>query len=141
MSEQNKAIVRRLVEEAMNRRNYAVADELLANDFGGHTQPQDINGPEGFKQFWAAVHEAFPDFHCTIEEQIAEGDRVVTRWTARGTHRAEFMGVPATGKPGEVTGIFIDRIVNGKIVEGWTNWDALGLLVQLGAVPAPQETG
>lgn len=134
MSEQNKKIAQHVIEEVLNRRNYAAADELLASDFVGHTQPQDIEGAEGLKQFFIALHQAFPDFHCTVEDQIAEGDRVVTRWTARGTHRDEFMGIPATGEQGEVAGIYIDRIINGKIIETWTEWDALGMMQQLGAI-------
>ena len=80
---------------------------------------------------------AFPDLHFTIEDQIAEGDRVVTRFTARGTHQGAFIGIPPTGKQGVVTGTGIDRFANGKIVEAWFNSDDLGLLQQLGVVPSP----
>lgn len=139
MSEQNKKIAQHVIEEVLNRQNYAAADELLASDFIGHTQPQDIQGAEGLKQFYIELHQAFPDFHCNVEDQIAEGDRVVTRWTARGTHKAEFMGIPATGKQGNVTGIYIDRLVNGKIVETWTEWDALGMMQQLGVIPTHEQ--
>jgi steroid delta-isomerase-like uncharacterized protein len=75
----------------------------------------------------------------TIEDEIAEGDRVVTRWSARGTHEGEFFGIPATGKQATVTGVTIDRIIDGRIAESWTNWDTLGLLQQLGAIPAMAE--
>jgi steroid delta-isomerase-like uncharacterized protein len=141
MSEQNKALVRRVFEEVENRGNFAVADELIASDYIGHSPLEEVHGLEGFKQFFVMLREAFPDFQCLVESQIAEGDRVVTRWTARGTHKGEFQGIPPTGTRITTTGIDIVRIANGKIVEGWTNADVLGLLVQLGAVPAPGPTG
>ena len=78
---------------------------------------------------------AFPDLHFTLEDVIGEGDRVVVRWTATGTHKAEVMGVPATGKRVAVTGIEVSRFADGKLAETWVNWDALGLLRQLGAIP------
>jgi steroid delta-isomerase-like uncharacterized protein len=139
MSEQNKAIVRRAVEEIWNGRNFAILAEVAASDIIIHaTMPEsEIHGPEGIKQFYGALHNAFPDLHFTIEDQIAEGDRVVTRWSARGTHTGEFQGIPPTGTHFRLTGIDIDRIANGKVVECWPNADELGLLQQLGALPAP----
>jgi steroid delta-isomerase-like uncharacterized protein len=80
---------------------------------------------------------AFPDLKITVEDQIAEGDKVVTRWTAEGTHDGDLPGLPASGRSSTVTGIGIDRIEGGKIVEAWGNWDTLGMLQQLGAIPAP----
>lgn len=139
MSEQNKILDRRFFEEVWNQGNYAVVDELTASDFVGHSFLGDIHGPEGVKQYISTLHEAFPDVQMAVEDQIAEGDRVVTRWTARGTHRGEFQGVPPTGKQGIVTGISISLVANGKFVEGWTNWDVLGLLVQLGVVPTLEQ--
>ena len=100
MSEQNKTLVRRVVEEVYNQGNLAVADELAASDLVVHQTSQEIRGREGAKQYVAALRAAFPDLHMTIEDQIAEGDRVVTRWTARGTHTGEFHGIPPTGKTG-----------------------------------------
>lgn len=142
MSEQNKILDRRFFEEAWNRGNYDVIDELVASDFIGHSPPNDdIPGAEGLKQYISTLREAFPDVRLTVEDQIAEGDRVVTRWTARGTHRGEFQGIPPTGKRAQVTGVTISRVANGKFVEGWTNWDTLGLLQQLGAVPALEQPG
>ncbi len=90
------------------------------------------------KQFVSGMRSAFLDLHFTIEDQIAEGDKVVTRWKASGTHRGEFQGVPPTGKQATVPGITIDRIAHGKLVEGWTNWDALGLMQRLGVVLEPE---
>ena len=83
---------------------------------------------------------AFPDVHFTIEDQVAEADKVVTRWTWRGTHQGPFQGIPPTGKHVMVTGVGINRFANGKVVENWTNMDILGLLQQLGVVPAPGQT-
>ena len=98
-------------------------------------------GPESFKQFVSSYLSAFPDLHYTIEDQIAEGDRVVTRWTAVGTHKGELMGIPPTGQQAVVTGITINRFVGEKVVEGWNNWDGLGMMQQLGVVPAMAEGG
>jgi len=96
-----------------------------------------VRGPAGVKELIAGYRAAFPDIHVTIEDQIADGDLVVSRWSAKGTHQGELMGIPATGKHATVTGITIDRIADGLIVESWNNWDTLGLMQQLGAIPAP----
>ena len=80
---------------------------------------------------------AFPDIQFTIEDLIAEGDKIVTRYTARGTHRGDLQGIPPTGRQVTVTGIIISRFANGKFVEGWLDFDALGMLQQLGVIPAP----
>jgi steroid delta-isomerase-like uncharacterized protein len=139
MSEQNKAMVRRAIDEVWNRGNYAAVDDLVASDIVIHasTPAGEIHGPDGIRQFYSALRKAFPDLHFTIEDQIAEGDRVVTRWVAHGTHTGEFQGIPPTGKRGTFMGIDIDRIVNGKVVECWPTADELGLLQQLGVIPAP----
>jgi steroid delta-isomerase-like uncharacterized protein len=139
MSEQNKALMRRVFEEIYNQGKLTAADELAASDFAVHMPSQAIHGREGVKQYVAMLRAGFPDIHFTIEEQVAEGDRVVTRWTARGTHTGEFQGLPPTGKQVRITGTDIDRIVDGKAVECWTNMDELGLLQQLGALPAPAQ--
>lgn len=143
MSEQNKILVRRAIEEVWNRGNFAVVDELVANDLVIHlpTPGDEIHGAEGVKQFYATLRAAFPDILFTIKDQIAEGDRVVTRWTARATHTGEYRGIPPTGKQFRVTGIDIDRIANGKVVECWPIEDDLGLLQQLGVVPTPERIG
>ena len=136
MSEQNKSIVRRSFEELFTQGKLAVADDVFAPEYVGHDPalPQDIRGPEQFKQFVMMYRNAFPDLALTIEDQIAEGDEVVTRFTARGTHRGELMGILPTGKKVVVTGISIDRMKNGKSVESWTNYDMLSMLQQLGVV-------
>jgi steroid delta-isomerase-like uncharacterized protein len=135
MSEQNKRLMRRGIEEVWNKGNLAVVDDLIAGDFVGHSPPDEHHGPEGVKQYFAMLRAAFPDIHFTIEDQIAEDDRVVTRWTARATHTGPFKGIPPTGKAGVVTGITINRVAGGKVLEGWTNKDDLGMLQQLGVVP------
>lgn len=139
MSEQNKALVRRAVDEVWNKGNFAFISEVAAADIvvRGTTPERDIHGPEGLAQFYAAIRTAFPDFRFTIEDQIAERDRVVTSWTATGTHTGEFQGIPPTGIQVKLAGIDIDRIAGGKIVECWPNADELGLLQQLGVLPAP----
>ncbi len=140
-TEENKALSRRLIEEVWNQGNLAVIDELTAPNYVDHDPTRPIHGPEGMKQFVSMYLTAYPDTHFTIEDQIAEGDRVVTRWTARGTHKGPLMGIPPTGKQVTVAGISIDRVVNGKLVEDWSSYDALGMMQQLGVVPAPGQPG
>jgi steroid delta-isomerase-like uncharacterized protein len=138
MSEQNKAIARRALE-VFNSGNLDELDDLVsANAVDHDTQNPnaDIGGPEGVKRSVSMYRAAFPDLRITLEDQIAEGDKVVTRWTATGTQDGDLPGLPASGKTSTVTGIGIDRIADGKIAEAWTNWDTLGMMQQLGAVPA-----
>jgi steroid delta-isomerase-like uncharacterized protein len=138
MLETNKAISRRVVDDLFNEGRLEAADEIVTSDFVGHdpASPEPVLGPEGLKRNVEGYRMAFPDVRLSIDDEIAEGDLVVTRWTARGTHQAELFGIPATGKQATVTGMTIDRIVEGRIAESWTNWDTLGLLQQLGAFPA-----
>jgi predicted ester cyclase len=141
MSEENKAVSRRLLEQLFNEGNLDVAEELIAPDAIDH-DPQnpfpDEHGPEVMKKQVSLYRGAFPDLRLTIEEQIAEGDLVATRWSAVGTHEGELMGVQPTHKQATVTGIALDRIEGGKIVEAWGNWDTLGMMQQLGLVPEEQ---
>ena len=135
-ADRNKEIVRRLAVEPWEG-DLGVIDELTAADYIGHDPavPEPQRGPEGIKEFVTGYLAAFPDGTITIEDQLAEGDLVATRWTGRGTHRGELMGIPPTGKQVTVTGLTISRVVKGKVVEEWTNWDTLGMLQQLGVVP------
>jgi steroid delta-isomerase-like uncharacterized protein len=139
--EENKAVVRREFEEIFNHRgNLDAAEEIYAPNYVGH-EPAfgDIQGVESAKQFAATYRQAFPDLQSTIEDQVAEGDKVVTRFTSRGTHQGESEDFgPPTGNRIEVTGITFEQFADGKIVEDWTNFDALGLLQQLGLVPEQQ---
>jgi steroid delta-isomerase-like uncharacterized protein len=143
VSEENKALVRREIEELFNHTgSLDVAQEIYAPDFVGHdpTMPEGIHGIEGAQQFAAGMRSAFPDLTCTIEDQIAEGDKVVSRWSASGTHQGETeeMG-PATGNRMEITGISIERISEGKVAESWDQYDAMGMMQQLGFIPSPEE--
>ena len=141
MSEQNKAIVRRCTEEVWFKGDLEVLDELVASDYmardGAPGQPP---GRQGLKQVVAMFRDAFPDVQGSIEDIVAEGDKVVSRWTAKGTHRREYMGVAPTNKQISMTGISISRIADGKIVEDWTQEDALGVLEQLGVVQLPAQS-
>ena len=136
-TEENKGIVRRMIEEGVNERDLALFDELYAPDFLYHLGSTTIEGVEAYKQFNLMSFTAFPDLRFTIEDQIAEGDKVVTRWLVSGTQKGPFQGIPPTGKYVTVTGVGINRFANGKIVENWTNMDFLGILQQLGVVPVP----
>ncbi len=138
-AEENKALLRRYIEEVWNQGKLDVIDEILAADYILHFPAGDIRGPEGYKQFVIMYRTAFPDIQFTVDDQIAEGDKVVTRFTITGTHKGEFMGIPPTGVQVTVTGIVFDRNAGGKILEGWANNDALGMLQQLGMELKPKE--
>lgn len=137
-TEDNKALVRRMYEEAINRWNMAVIDELISPNYVAHDPgfPQPVRGPEGLKQYFLVFRSTFPDAHITIEDMIAEGDRVAVRWLYRGTHQGDLRGMPPTGKQVTVTGIAIHKSADGKFVESWINVDSLGLLQQLGVIPS-----
>jgi steroid delta-isomerase-like uncharacterized protein len=142
-AEENKRISRRVAEEGFSRGNEAVFDELVAENFVNHdpSVPPDLPpGREGLKALARFYRSAFPDAQLTIEDLIAEGDKVVSRYTARGTHQGDFGGIPPTGKQVTVTGVTIDRIQGGKIVESWNEFNQLGLLQQLGAIPEQART-
>ncbi len=135
-TEENKAIMHRVVEEVFNKKNLALADELIDINFVHHgTGGVELKGPEGFKQFAAMMLTAFPDIRLTIEDMVAEGDKVVSRLTSRGTHTGNFMDIAPTGKQITVTGIVINRIAGGKAVEAWLINDELGMMQQLGVIP------
>ena len=141
LSETHKTISRRFFEEAFGKGNLNVLDEIIASDHvnsGPGALPELPTGPEGAKQLVTVYRNAFPDVRFTVDEQIAEGDKVVTRWTADGTHKGELQGIPATGKSSTVTGIAVDRIVNGKIAETWGIFDQFGMMQQLGVIPTPE---
>jgi steroid delta-isomerase-like uncharacterized protein len=141
--QENKALCARPHEEIFNQGNLDVADEIFSPDFTWYEAnlPPLPKGPEGIKIFATMLGGAFPDFHLTLEDTIAEGDKVVNRWSFRGTHRGEFNGVPPTGREVTTSGIDIWRIEGGKIVENRQEVDNLGLLRQLGAIPQPEAAG
>jgi steroid delta-isomerase-like uncharacterized protein len=141
-AETNKAIARRVFEEVFNAGNLDLIDELASPGVIVHYGvAEPVRGLDSYKRAFTASQPTFPDMHFTIEDLIAEGDQVVTRWTLRATHRGEYHGVAATGRQVSETGISIYRFVDGKIVEGWVTSDNLGVMQQLGALPAPARAG
>ncbi len=140
--EQNKALARRIVEEVFGQGNVSLADELMAPDF---VEQEDLPLPPGTprnrevpKQMVKMLHSAFPDFKATVNDIIAEGDKVMIRWTCTGTQKGEFMGVPPTGRRVSVGVTDILRMADGKCVEHWGQFDAMAMMQQLGAVPKPE---
>jgi predicted ester cyclase len=139
-SEENEAIVREAVE-AFNQGDPKAVDRLFAADYVDH-DPSRAGlppGPEGVKQAWSMFRAAFPDLRATIDDSIAEGDKVAVRGKIQGTHEGELMGIPPTGSKVTVELIDINRIENGKLVERWGEADMLGMMRQLGVVPAPEQ--
>jgi steroid delta-isomerase-like uncharacterized protein len=134
--EQLKEISRREFEQIFSQGRLDLIDETVAADYVCYDPalPDTLRGPQGLKQAVRGFRAAFPDLTFVVEEQIAEGDTVVTRWTARGTHLGELFGLAPTGARVTMPGIDSERFVDGKIVECYANWDTLGLLRQLGAV-------
>jgi steroid delta-isomerase-like uncharacterized protein len=137
-AEENKALVRRFVEEFWNEGNLSAADELMAVDAEIHMPTGEVVNLDGLKSFAGTWRESFLDWQSTFEELIAEGDRVAERWTGRGTHRGGLQGIPPTGKRVEVPGSVFYRIVGGKIVEFRGRLDMMSLMQQLGAIASPQ---
>lgn len=135
MPEGNEAVVRRLIEEVLNRGQTGLLAEFVAADYVGHDPFGDHYGPEGRRIVVAEYRTAFPDLALTIEDLVAARNTVVWRFTLRGTHTGPFMGVPSTGRGVTATGIAIDRLADGRIAESWMSLDALGLLRQIGAGP------
>jgi steroid delta-isomerase-like uncharacterized protein len=134
-AEENKALVRRFVEEFWNKGNTTAADELMASDAVIHLPTGDVLNPNELKIFVGTWRESFPDWHSTFEDLVAEGDKVAERWTGRGTHRGELWGIPPTGKRVEGPGSVFYQIVGGKIVEFRGQFDMMGLMQQLGVIP------
>jgi len=132
--EEVSTLVNRFTDEAWNGGNLDLIDELFAADYVGHDapRPDPVRGPEGMKDFLRMYHHAFSDAHITLDDVIVKDDKVVTRWTGRGTHDGDLMGIPPTGKKIEFVGIRIFRVAEGKIAEGWVVWDTFGLMRQLG---------
>ena len=140
-TEENKALIRRIVEELWNQGNLGLADELVAPDYVDHdsAMPEEVRGIEGFKQFVAMYKAGSSDGRIVVEDQVAEGDKVTTRWTAIGTHDGDLFGIPPTGNRVEFTGMEISRISGGKLAETWDNYDVMGMMQQLGVIPSPEE--
>ena len=145
MSEENKAKVQRFLEEGFGQGKTELVDEVLHSDFvcyDPNSETGEIRGAETIKGEIEYFRQAVPDLTYTVEDQVAEGDEVVTRYTVSGTHQGEFFGIPGTGNRIEFTGINIDRFdESGKLVEEWPEYDLLGAMRQMGAIPEPQQVG
>ena len=136
--ESNKAVARRFFLNVFSQGKLELINEIFAPNHanrGPGALPGLPDGPEGVRQSVLFYRKAFPDTQFVIDEQVAEGDRVVTRWTAHGTQKGELPGIPVTGRQAEVTGVQVDRFVNGKIVETWSVFDQMGMMQQLGVIP------
>jgi steroid delta-isomerase-like uncharacterized protein len=146
MSEENKEKMRRFLEEAFGQGKTEVVDELLHSDFvcyDPNSETGEIRGADTIKGEIEYFHSAVPDLTYTVVDQVAEGDKVVSRYTVSGTHQGEFFGVAGTGNRIEMTGINIDRFdESGKLIEEWPEYDLLGAMKQIGAIPeAAQQAG
>ena len=137
MSDANKTLVRRLFDEVWNKGHQQVADELFAQNYNHHdsSTPDLGRGPDSEKKRVTLYRNAFPDIRFTVEDLIAEGESVTARWSCHGTHKGELNGIAPTGKQFTISGISVARFTNGKMIEGYVNWDALGMMQQLGVVP------
>lgn len=140
-AEENKAAARRFFVDAFSEGKLEAMDEVVAAGAVAHDpgNPQYTGGSESAKGLVSMYRAAFPDIRFEVEDQIVEGVMVATRWTGIGTQSGDLPDIPATGRHSVVSGITIDRFEGGKVVESWTNWDTLGMLQQLGAIPAPEE--
>lgn len=139
MSEQNKALVRRVVEEAWNRGNLEVIDEIFAPDYMEHIlRPGQEPGIEGYKSRVSTMRAAFPDLVSEVKDLIAEDDRIALRYTLRGRHDGELAGIPASGQRMSSDGMVFARFQDGRIVERWQVHDDLTLLQQIGGLPAAE---
>jgi predicted ester cyclase len=137
-AQDNKAFVRRFVEQELNKGNMNAVNEYFAPNHVEHSLPPGVPPTrDGFKGFLTALRAAFPDLHFHIDDEIAEGDKVVHRVTGHGTMKGDFQGMKATGKTGTWTEMHIARLDGGKVVEHWSNVDTMGMLVSLGVMPAP----
>jgi steroid delta-isomerase-like uncharacterized protein len=135
-TENNKALVRREYEDGVNKKDFGIRDEVLAGNYIAHFPGLPaLKGIEAFRQFTAAFFTAFPDLQTTIEDLIAEGDKVAIRQTWRGTHKGNFLGIPPTGKQVTFTSNEFYRVADGELAEEWVELDMLGLMQQLGAIP------
>jgi steroid delta-isomerase-like uncharacterized protein len=135
MSEQNKTLARRWFEDLFSRGDVDTANEILSEEFVDHLPREEERGIEELKHYVSIYRNAFPDIEDTVEDILAEGDKVVVRWRSRGTHQGQFMGVAPTGRHVAFTGMRPFRIAGGVIAESWVNIDERGLQEQLGAVP------
>jgi steroid delta-isomerase-like uncharacterized protein len=130
-----KVIARQFIEEILGKGNFDLLGVIVAEHYVDHNLPSGVTP----RQSIGALHTGFPDVQVNVEDVVTEEDKAVVRYTIRGTHTGNFFGMPATGKAVCMTGISMYRIVDGKLVEGWVEYDQLGLMQQLGVVPAPDQ--
>ena len=137
MSEQNKTAARHFIEKGLNQRDLSALDEYFSSNLTDHALPPGLPaGLEGRKMFASALLAAFPDLHVHLEDMIADGEKLVTRYTVHGTHNGDLMGIPPTGKQVSIGGIAIDRFENGQSIEHWELFDQMAMMQQLGVIPA-----
>jgi steroid delta-isomerase-like uncharacterized protein len=139
--EENVQLMRRWFQEVWNEGRTQTVYELLSADANGHGQLEDgssIRGPAQFLPLVERIRGAFPDINIVVDDAFGAGDKVVVRWSATMTHRGDHLGMPATGKPVRLTGTTIARIQDHQVIEGWDNWDQLGMLRQIGAYATPE---
>lgn len=137
-AESNRALIRRFYDEGWNANDLDVYDELVTDDFVDHQAVPGLPpGREGFKMLNVMFRSAFPDVYVTVDEVVAEDDKVGCRWRSGGTHQGELFGIPPTGKTVEITATVFYRVDDGRLAEGWINRDDVGLMRQLGVVPSP----
>ena len=135
MSASHKAVIHRFIDEAINKGDLSVLDELVHPDYVFRSPGQELHGAEALKAFFAGLRSAFPDLHLNIDELVVEGDKTVSSFTLTGTHKAEFMGIPAIGNPININGMVLSQFREDKIREEWEVLDQLGLMQQLGVAP------
>ena len=136
-----KALMRRFADQWNKGKTAAMTaiDEMTANNIVFHGLAEEIHGLKDYKKSMSELFDAFPDSHMTIDDMVVEGDKIAARYTITGTHKGEYMGIPATNKKVTIWVIEIDRIVGGKFVEGWIRFDTMGFMQQLGVVPTPKK--
>jgi steroid delta-isomerase-like uncharacterized protein len=135
-AQDNRSVSRRFFEEVCTAGNLDTIDDLVTDDAVHRDRDAaEYHGPEGIREWISGYRNAFPGLQVTVEKQVAEGDTVATRWTTEGTHQGELWGIPPTGNSFTITGVTLDRFVDGKIADSKESWDAWGMLQQLGILP------
>jgi steroid delta-isomerase-like uncharacterized protein len=135
--DRNELVVSRIWNEVWNQGLLESCDEIFDSNYVGHLPIMDVHGPEEFKNLVSIYRTAYPDVHLTVEDVFSVGEKMAVRWTSRGTHLGEMMGIPPSNRKIEVMGISIFHLKNGKVMEEWEGFDTLGMMQQIGAIPTP----